>query len=91
MPCKGCEHDPTWPELEHALSCTLLFELEFYVQPQGVWTVAPTFSVSLDEPGGFSTFLGLPQKWWFIMIIMENHILMDDLGVPPFLETFRSG
>jgi hypothetical protein len=27
---------------------------------------------------------GVPQNGW---IIMRNHIKMDDLGVPPFMET----
>ena len=28
--------------------------------------------------------IGVPQNGWFIM---ENHIKMDDLGIPLFLET----
>ena len=33
---------------------------------------------------GVEPKIGVPQNGWFIM---ENHIKMDDLGVPLFLET----
>ena len=36
--------------------------------------------------------IGVPQNGWFIIIIMENPIKMDDLGVfPLLLETPKGG
>ena len=52
--------------------------------PEGKWMVHKSWKVSENPWWGFPYKWGYPNSW---MVKGKSNIQVDDLGVPPFMET----